>query len=145
MSEANKGIVRRMIDEILNGQGNPDVADELFAPYYVGHNPASPVDTRGPEGVKGFASMFRSAFPDVHFSVEDQVAEGDKVVTRWRGSGTHRGDLFGIAPTGKGASFVGITINRIEGGKVAEEWQIFDALGMMQQLGAIPSPGEAQA
>jgi predicted ester cyclase len=143
MSEANKGIVRRMIDEILNGQGNPDVADELFAPYYVGHNPASPVDTRGPEGVKGFASMFRSAFPDVHFSVEDQVAEGDKVVTRWRGSGTHRGDLFGIAPTGNRVTFVGITINRIEGGKVAEEWQIFDALGMMQQLGAIPSPGEA--
>jgi predicted ester cyclase len=145
MSEANKAIVRRMIDEILNGQGNLDVADELFAPEYVGHNPASPQDTRGPEGVKGFASMFRSAFPDVHFSVEDQVAEGDKVVTRWRGSGTHRGDLFGIAPTGNRASFVGITINRIEGGKVAEEWQIFDALGMMQQLGAIPSPGEAQA
>jgi predicted ester cyclase len=145
MSEANKGIVRRMIDEILNGQGNPDVADELFAPYYVGHNPASPVDTRGPEGVKGFASMFRSAFPDVHFSVEDQVAEGDKVVTRWRGSGTHRGDLFGIAPTGNRVTFVGITINRIEGGKVAEEWQIFDALGMMQQLGAIPSPGQPQA
>jgi predicted ester cyclase len=145
MSEENKAIVRRMIDELLNGQGNLDVADELFAPYYVGHNPASPVDTRGPEGVKVFASMFRSAFPDVHFSVEDQVAEGDKVVTRWRGSGTHQGDLFGIAPTGKGASFVGITINRIEGGKVAEEWQIFDALGMMQQLGAIPSPGEAQA
>jgi len=67
------------------------------------------------------------------------------VVTRWRGSGTHRGDLFGIAPTGKRASFVGITINRIEGGKVAEERQIFDALGMMQQLGAIPSPGETQA
>jgi predicted ester cyclase len=141
MSEANKAIIRRVIDELLNGQGNLDVADELFAPEYVGHNPASPQDTRGPEGVKGFASMFRSAFPDVHFSVEDQVAEGDKVVTRWRGSGTHRGDLFGIAPTGKGASFVGIPINRIEGGKVAEEWQIFDALGMMQQLGAIPSPG----
>jgi len=145
MSEQNKAIVRRMIDELLNGQGNLDVADELFAPYYVGHNPASPQDTRGPEGVKEFASMFRSAFPDVHFSVEDQVAEGDKVVTRWRGSGTHQGDLFGFPPTGKGASFVGITINRIEGGKVAEEWQIFDALGMMQQLGGIPSPGEAQA
>src|SRR5215217_3593959 len=94
MSEQNKAIVRRMIDEILNGQGNLDVADELFAPYYVGHNPASPQDTRGPEGVKEFASMFRSAFPDVHFSVEDQVAEGDKVVTRWRGSGTHQGDFL---------------------------------------------------
>jgi predicted SnoaL-like aldol condensation-catalyzing enzyme len=74
MSEENKAIVRRVIDELLNGQGNLDVADELFAPEYVGHNPASPQDTRGPEGVKGFASMFRSAFPDVHFSVEDQVA-----------------------------------------------------------------------
>jgi predicted SnoaL-like aldol condensation-catalyzing enzyme len=74
MSEENKAIVRRMIDELLNGQGNLDVADELFAPEYVGHNPASPVDTRGPEGVKEFASMFRSAFPDVHFSVEDQTS-----------------------------------------------------------------------
>jgi predicted ester cyclase len=89
--------------------------------------------------------MFRSAFPDLRIIIEDQVAEGDKVVTRWRGSGTHQGDLFGIAPTGNRVSLVGITINRIEGGKVAEEWQIFDALGMMQQLGAIPSPGEAQA
>ena len=140
MSEENKAIVRRVIDEVLNGQGNLDVADELFTPDYVGHNPASPVDTRGPEGVKGFASMFRSAFPDVHFSVEDQVAEGDKAVTRWRGSGTHQGNLMGLAPTGNRVSFVGITINRLEDGKVAEEWQIFDALGMMQQLGAIPSP-----
>jgi len=87
--------------------------------------------------------MFRSAFPDVHFSVEDQVVEGDKVVTRWRGSGTHQGNLMGIPPTGNRVSFVGITINRLEDGKVAEEWQIFDALGMMQQLGAIPSPEEA--
>ena len=94
MSEENKAIVRRMIDELLNGQGNLNVADELFAPEYVGHNPASSQDTRGPEGVKEFASMFRSAFPDVHFSVEDQVAEGDKVVTRWRGSGTHQGDFL---------------------------------------------------
>ena len=143
MSEENKAIVRRVIDEVLNGKGNLDVADELFAPDYVGHNLASSEDTRGPEGVKGFASMFRSAFPDIHFSVEDQVTEGDKVVTRWRGSGTHQGDLFGIPPTGNRVSFVSITINRIEGSKVAEEWQIFDALGMMQQLGAIPSPGEA--
>ena len=129
MSEENKAVVQRMIDEILNGQGNLDVADELFTPEYVGHNPASPVDTRGPEGVKVFASMFRSAFLNVHVSVEDQVAEGDKVVTRWRGSGTHQGDLFGIAPTGNRVSFVGITINRIEGGKVAEEWQIFAQRG----------------
>jgi steroid delta-isomerase-like uncharacterized protein len=144
MSEENKAIIRRMIDEVLSGQGNLDVADELFAPDYVGHNPASPQDTRGPEGVKEFASMFRSAFPDVHFSVEDQVAKGDKVVTRWRGSGTHQGALMGIPPTGNRVSFVGITINRLEGGKVAEEWQIFDTLGMMQQLDAIPSPEEAQ-
>jgi predicted ester cyclase len=145
MSEENKAIIRRVIDEVLNGQGNLDVADELFAPDYVGHNPASPEDTRGPEGVKEFASMFRSAFPDVHLSVEDQVAEGDKMVTRWIASGTHQGDLMGIASTGNRVSFVGITINRFEGGKVAEEWQIFGALGMMQQIGAIPSLEEAQA
>src|SRR5215204_139671 len=145
MSEENKAIVRRMIDEILNGQGNLNVADELFAPDYVGHNPASPEDTRGPEGVEEFASMFRSAFPDVHLSVEDQVAEGDKVVTRWIASGTHQGDLMGIAPTGKRVTVAGTSVERVVDGKIEETWDNYDALGMMQQIGAIPSPEEAQA
>ena len=140
MSEENKAIVRREIEEVFSAQGNLDVADEIFAPEYVGY----PEDVRGPEGAKETAKMYRNAFPDVQLSIEDQVAEGDKVVTRWIGSGTHQGEMMGIAPTGNQVRVDGMTISRIEDGKIVEEWEIYDALGMMQQLGAIPSPEEAQ-
>jgi len=82
MSEENKAIARRALEEVFSGQGDLDAAYELFAPNFVGHDPASPEDIRGPEGAKEFASMYRNAFPDVQMSVEDQVAEGDMVVTR---------------------------------------------------------------
>ena len=141
MSEENKAIVRRKIEEVFSAQGNLDVADEIFAPEYVGY----PEDVRGPEGAKETAKMYRNAFPDVQLSIEDQVAEGDKVVTRWIGSGTHHGEMMGIAPTGNQVRVDGMTISRIEDGKIVEEWDIYDALGMMQQLGAIPSPEEAQS
>jgi steroid delta-isomerase-like uncharacterized protein len=141
MSEENKAIVRREIEEVFSAQGNLDVADEIFAPEYVGY----PEDVRGPEGAKETAKMYRNAFPDVQLSIEDQVAEGDKVVTRWIGSGTHQGEMMGIAPTGNQVRVDGMTISRIEDGKIVEEWEIYDALGMMQQLGAIPSPEEAQS
>ena len=141
MSEENKAIVRREIEEVFSAQGNLDVADEIFAPEYVGY----PEDVRGPEGAKETAKMYRNAFPDVQLSIEDQVAEGDKVVTRWIGRGTHQGELMGVAPTGNQVRVDGMTISRIEDGKIVEEWEIYDALGMMQQLGAIPSPEEAQA
>ena len=140
MSEENKAIVRREIEEVFSAQGDLDVAYEIFAPEYVGH----PEDVRGPEGAKEMARMYRNAFPDVQLSIEDQVAEGDKVVTRWIGSGTHQGEMMGIAPTGNQVRVDGMTISRIEDGKIVEEWDIYDALGMMQQLGAIPSPEEAQ-
>jgi steroid delta-isomerase-like uncharacterized protein len=141
MSEENKAIVRREIEEVFSAQGDLDVADEIFAPEYVGY----PEDVRGPEGAKETAKMYRNAFPDVQLSIEDQVAEGDKVVTRWIGSGTHQGEMMGIAPTGNQVRVDGMTISRIEDGKIVEEWEIYDALGMMQQLGAIPSPEEAQS
>ena len=145
MSEENKAIVRREIEEVFSAQGDLDVADEIFAPDYVGHDAISPEDAHGPEGAKETARMYRNAFPDVQLSIEDQVAEGDKVVTRWIGSGTHQGELMGIAPTGNQVRVDGITISRIEDGKIAEEWDIYDALSMMQQIGAISSPDEAQA
>ena len=145
MSEENKAIVRREIEEVFSAQGDLDVADEIFAPDYVGHDAISPEDAHGPEGAKETARMYRNAFPDVQLSIEDQVAEGDKVVTRWIGSGTHQGELMGIAPTGNQVRVDGITISRIEDGKIAEEWDIYDALSMMQQIGAISSPEEAQA
>jgi predicted ester cyclase len=89
--------------------------------------------------------VYRTTFPDVRITIEDQVAEGDKVVTRWTGRGIHQGDLMGIAPTGTRATVTGITIDHISGGKVAETWANFDVMGMIQQLGVIPSPEQAQA
>ena len=142
MSEENKAILRRVTDEVFN-QGNLDVVDELFSPDYVLHDPGIPGgELRGPEDFKQhWVSMFRTAFPDLQLSVEDQVAEGDKVVTRYTGRGTHQGELMGISPTNNEAVVSGIIMSRVSGGRVEEEWNSFDALGMMQQLDAVPGPG----
>ena len=145
MSEENKAIARRAIEEVFSAQGNLDVADEIFAPNYVHHDPASPEDIRGPEGAKEFAGMYRSAFPDVRLSTQDQIAEGDMVATRWVASGTHEGEIMGIAPSGNRVTVAGTSIDRIVDGKIEETWDNYDALGMMQQIGAIPSPEQQQA
>src|ERR687890_762289 len=99
-TEENKALLRRSVEEVFSAQGDIDVADEIFAPDYVGHNPTDPQDVRGPEGVKELANMYRSTFPDVRLIIEEQVAEGDKVVIRWIAYGTHQGEMRGIAPTG---------------------------------------------
>ena len=144
-TEENKALLRRSVEEVFSAQGDLDVADEIYAPNYVGHNPLDPEDVRGPEGAKEQARMYRSAFPDVRLSIEEQVAEGDKVVTRWIGSGTHQGEMMGIAPTGNQIRIDGITISRIQDGKVVEDWELFNGLGLMQQLDGVPTPEEAQA
>ena len=136
MSEENKALARRWAG-IFN-QDNLDLVDEIYAPDFVGHDPAMPEDTRGVEGAREFYSMYRSAFPDTEITVEDQVAEGDKVVTRWTARGTHQGELMGVPPSGNRVEVMGTTISRIEDGKIVEEWDIYDALGMMQQIDAIP-------
>ncbi len=143
MSEENKAILRRVTDEVFN-QGDLDLVDELFAPDYVLHDPGLPGgELRGTENFKQqWVTMFRTAFPDLQLSVEDQVAEGDRVVTRYTGRGTHQGELMGIPPTGNEVSVGGIIVSRVSGGRVEEEWNSFDALGMMQQLGVIPPPGQ---
>ncbi len=141
MSEENKALARRLVEELYS-QGKLDIVDELFDSNYVGHDPASPQEIRGPEGVKQFASMYRNAFSDVQVTVEDQIAEGDKVVTRWRGSGIHQGEFMGIPPTGNRAELTGITISRFANGKIVEDWTNSDTLGMLQQLGVIPPPGQ---
>ena len=139
--EANKALMRRMVEEILN-RGNLEAADEIFAPDYVLHDPASPEEVRGPEGFKGFVGVFHTAFPDLHLTIEDQIAEGDnKMVTRYRVSGTHRGDLMGLPPSGKRVTFVGVGVTRTSDGKIVETWEHYDALGLMQQLGIVPLPG----
>jgi predicted SnoaL-like aldol condensation-catalyzing enzyme len=99
--EENKALARRVLEEMFN-KGNLEVADELLAPDYVDHDPAMPEDVRGPEGFKEYVRAYRSAFSDIHIRIEEQIAEGDKVVTRWTGTGTHDGDLAGIAPPTSG-------------------------------------------
>jgi steroid delta-isomerase-like uncharacterized protein len=135
-SEQNKAIVRRALEEPW--EGSLKVVDELFASDYIGHDPANPEPLRGPQGVKEFISVYRAAFPDARITVEKQLAEGDQVATRWVGRGTHEGELMGIHPTGKQVTVSGLTISRLEGGKIVEEFQNWDTLGMLQLLDAIP-------
>jgi steroid delta-isomerase-like uncharacterized protein len=137
MSEQNKAISRRLFEQVWN-KGDLAVLDELYAPDLVNHD-AQPGLLPGIEGAKQFIGMYLAAFPDTHMVVEDQVAEEDKVVTRWTATGTHKGELMGIPPTGKQVKVSGITIDRLEGGKIVEEWASFDQLGMLQQIGVIPS------
>jgi steroid delta-isomerase-like uncharacterized protein len=135
--EENKTVVRRFLEEIFTA-GNLELVDELFAPDYVLHDPVVPDEVSGPEGMKRYVSMYRSAYPDTHFTVEDQIAEGDKVVTRWTGQGTQQGELMGIPPTGERVTITGITVDRLSGGKIEEEWNNFDQLGLLRQLGVAP-------
>jgi steroid delta-isomerase-like uncharacterized protein len=139
--EENKTVVRRFLEEIFSA-GNVELVDELFAPSFVLHDPSVPGEVRGPEGMRRYVSMYRNAYPDTHFTVEDQIAEGDEVVTRWTGQGTHEGELMGIPPTGMHVTVTGIEVDRVVDGKIQEIWVNYDALGMMQQLGAVPrQPG----
>ncbi len=139
MSEENKAIPRRLFEEIWN-RANVDAVDEICADGFVLHDPAVPEEVRGPDGYRRFVTMYRGAFPDINFVVEDQVAEGDRVATRWTGTGTHRGELMGVPPSGNRTTVTGIVIDRVSGGKIEESWVNYDALGMMQQIGAVPSP-----
>lgn len=134
MSEQNKAAIRRWIDEAIN-QGNQAVLDELLAPDYVYHGPG--MELRGPEALKQLIVQFRSAFPDLHIAIDDLVAEGEKVVTRCTATGTHKGEFMGIAPTGKRMTLPIIVITRFEAGKAVEDWEVYDGLGLMQQLGAV--------
>jgi steroid delta-isomerase-like uncharacterized protein len=143
MSEENKALVRRSFEEVFN-QGNLDAVEEIFASEHVLHDPTSPEEIRGAEGMKQYVSMYRTAFPDLQQSIEDQFAEGEKVATRLTGRGTHQGELMGIPPTGNRIEAPGIVINCISSGKIAESWANYDAMGMMQQLGVIPQPGQSE-
>ncbi len=138
MSAANKALARRLVEEAFN-QGRLDVTEELVASDYVGHDPSLPEEVRGPAGVKEVIAGYRAAFPDIQVTIEDQIAEGDLVVTRWRATGTHQGELMGMPATGKQATVTGITIDLIADGRIVESWDNWDTLGMMQQLGAIPA------
>jgi len=132
----NKASYRRIIEEVWN-QGKLALLDELCAHNYVGHDPAMTV--HGPEEFKQYVAMFRTAFPDTRMTIEEEIAEGNTVVIRYTSRGTHKGDLMGIPPTGKRTTVTGMSMMRFSNGKSEEAWFSYDALGMMQQLGLIPS------
>lgn len=145
MSEENKALARRFMDEVYN-KGNLDLIDEVVAPNWVEHNPNTPEGMSGRvDDSKRFVEMYRNAFPDLHITIEDLIAEGDKVVMRWTARGTHQGELMGVPPSGNRVEVTGINIERLEGGKFVESWSNYDFLGLMQQIGAVPSAEQAQA
>ena len=135
-----KEIVRRLTEEAWK---DASVIDELAAENYVGYDPTEPEPVRGPAGLRAQLQTYINAFEGAHVTVDEQFAEGDSVATRWTGRGTHTGEIQGVAPTGKEITVTGITISRVENGKVVEERQVWDALGMLVQLGAVPAPTTA--
>ena len=136
-TEDNKALMRRFLEEVFNKQ-NLAAIDEFIAPSHVDHT-LPPFLPATPEGTKRAIGMYLKAFPDLHVTVEDMIAEGDKVVVRMTIRGTQQGAFGSIPPTGKQVTVSTIDIIRIEGGKIAEEWGIDDMLGMLQQLGLVPA------
>src|SRR5215208_964668 len=143
MSEENKEKMRRFLEEAF-GQGKTELVDELLHSDFVCYDPNSETgEIRGTDTIKGEIEYFHSAVPDLTFTVEDQVAEGDKVVSRYTARGTHEGEFFGVAGSGNRIEMTGIQIDRFdESGKMIEEWPEYDLLGAMRQMGAIPEPQE---
>jgi steroid delta-isomerase-like uncharacterized protein len=137
-TEANKSIVRRYVEEVQN-QGSLAALEELTAPAYVNHG-APPGVPPNREGIKQLTAMFRQAFPDGRMSIEDMVAEADRVATRKTFRGTHQGKLMGVPPTGKAIAIGLMDIARLVDGKVVESWHVGDDLGLLQQIGALPPP-----
>jgi steroid delta-isomerase-like uncharacterized protein len=140
-SEANKDIIRRLIEESFNTR-NMDVLEALVDPSYVDHGPFDG-QAAGVEGMKQAHMILYSGFPDVQQTIDDLIAEGDRVVARWSCQGTHTGDFIGIPPTGRVGVVTGIDIFRIADGKIMECWHEVNSLGLMQQLGVIPPIGQA--
>lgn len=139
-TEENKAMVRRFWEEVFNGR-ELSLIDELFTADWVYHGVGG-LKVYGPEGLKQFLTEYHSAFPDIQVKVENLIAEGDKVVSHVTGHGTHKGELMGIAPTGKQVTVPVICISRVVDDKIGEDWEMIDLFGMLQQLDVIPSPGQ---
>ena len=140
MAEA-KLRVQRLFEEPW--KGNWDVIDEVVAAGYVGHDSGLPEPVHGPDGLRQLLHAYSEAFPDARLTVHEQIAEDDKVATRWSARGTHAGEIAGIPATGKEVTVSGLTISTLERGKVVEQWTTWDRLGMLVQLGAVPAAAEA--
>jgi steroid delta-isomerase-like uncharacterized protein len=142
-TEENKRVSWRLQEEVF-GQGKLKLVDELLAPDYVSHAPGDPELSRGPEDIKVIVRAYHSAFPDINFTVEKQVAEGEMVVTRWIARGTHRGEFMDVPTSGRRIEVSGMSMDRISGGRIVENWNNWEALEMMRQIGAIPDSGRTQ-
>jgi len=138
-TEDNKALARRWLDEVWN-KGDLSLIDELIAPNYVLHDPMRP-GLKGRTGIKESIATFQIAFPDIHFTIEAQIAEGEQVVTRYIVQGTHLGPLMGIPATGKQGTITGIDIYRITNEQIEEAWTNWDTLGLLQRIGVIPPMG----
>ena len=141
-AENNKAVVRRFFEELCN-QRKLDVADDIFTLNHTYHDPSSPQVGQGPNEMKKLMSIYQTAFPDAAWTIDEMIVDdGDTVVTRWTGRGTHTADLpGGISATGKKAVVQGIWINRLSDNKIVESWNVWDTLGMLQQLGIVPTMG----
>jgi len=137
MSTENEALARRFFEELCNGRQGA-IADEIVAPEYVSHGPQAP-PAEGPEGVRARVAVYQEAL-DGYWDIQEVHSAGDRVVVRWIGRGTHKGELMGLSPTGAQIAVDAITIFRIADGKIAEEWTVWDALGLLQQVGAVPAP-----
>jgi len=142
-TEANKALVRHFIEEGF-GRGNMAVIDEVLRPDYVEHN-APPGFSSGLDGVRQALPMFRSAFPDIQITYDQQIAEGDWVAGRYTLRGTNHGSFMGLPPTGRAVVVYGMDLIRCADGKIAERWYVQDGLSMMQQLGVVPAPAGGPA
>lgn len=140
-TEQNKSTVRRLIEEIVN-KGNYSLINQLVDTNYIGHDPTLPRDLKGPENLQKNLQELRTAFPDINIKIEDLVAEGDKVICRWTGTGTHKGEYLGLSPTNKKSTVLGFQEFRLSNGKVVEDWIIWDTAGFMRQIGVIPEMSE---
>lgn len=132
--EESRDNIRRVI-EVLYSRGDLSVAEELYSPNYLRHDPATPNVGTGLTAIKQVVNTYRTAFPDLELTMDDTVAEDNKVLARWTARGTHLGELQGAAPTGKRFEVTGLTLMQFADGQIVEEWTHWDVLGMLQQLG----------
>ncbi len=141
MSAESEALARRYFEELCNGR-QLDVADEIIAADHVYHDNQSPPTAPGPDAIKETVAIYQDTL-DGHWNVREIFSAGDRVVTRWTGTGTHRAELLGVRPTGNDISVEAITIMRIADGKIAENWTTWEALALAQQIGAVPTPASA--
>lgn len=140
-NQDNEAIARKGFEAF--NTGDLALVDEIVAADAVGHDPANPEDAVGPEGAKAVIALYRGGFPDLEMTIEEQISDGDLVVSRWTSRGTHDGELAGMPATGRRTTTSGITIDKVVDGKIVESWTQWDNLGLMQQLGIGAPTGAA--